>query len=462
MKRVVSFLILLAMLLVTFSSCGETSEKVNISADIFEIQTSSDNEHISEASSKTATSSKEGSEKGVASESAKNTSKASGATPKNDSSKTDVPPENLIGHTTSLNIKKTQKIIFTSKKNSDKVKTTGRVTFESAYGLSMFWTGSSIEMNLDCEGEIKIRLNCEADSSSRIKIYVDNVLFSGGITTVSGITDLTVATGLEEGIHNLKLVRSDDCEKDRVSLTHVELTGTLAEKPEDKMLYIKAFGGSQVIGWGNLLSDDWFENEYQQSVARDRKNQDGTLAYPMVAAGILGADISIIGRQGAGVALTWHASDKQGILENLYGITAPSLSTAYTQTRVADIILIDDGEININPSLYSKNGVTYTDVTKKAMSFLNMLRADHPGAKIIWCYGIDHNSDRKLLPEGSGRIAISSGGFVRDIIAQMGGEAMGFYSLKMEYNPKRKGYPSVSEHNAAGVKLAEKIQEILK
>lgn len=462
MKRVVSFLILLAMLIVTFSSCGGNSKEANVSADIFEIQTSSDNEHISGASSKTVSSAEKSSKKSATSKIAKNTSKASGATPKNDSSKTDVPPENLTGHTTSLNIKKTQKIIFSSKKNLDKVKTTGRVTLESAYGLSMFWTGSTIEMNLDCEGEITIRLNCKVGSNARIKIYVDNLLYGDGITTLSGITDLTVATGLEEGIHNLKLVRSDDCETGRISLTHVELTGTLAEKPEDKMLYIKAFGGSQVIGWGNLLSDEWFETSYIQSVARDRKNQDGTLAYPMVAASLLDADISIIGRQGAGVALTWHTSEKQGILENLYGITAPSLSTEYTQTREADIILIDDGQIDINPSLYYKNKVTYTDVARRAVSFLNMLRADHPGAKIIWCYGLDHDCERKISPEGRECIAISSEGYVKDIIAQMGGEVKGFYGLKMDYNPKRNGYPSVSEHNAAGIKVAEKIQEILK
>lgn len=364
-----------------------------------------------------------------------------------------------------------QKIITIRKNNQDKFKKVGRWNNEEyGLGISLNWSCSSVEFNVDCKDELAVDFGKGSGSQPLyIEIYVDGKLISDR-TKIETSGQITIAAGLEPGIHNVKIVRQSDIESPTLTLIKVLAFGNLVDAPKDNSLYIESIGDASIIGWGVRLDDEFYKDYKQntstkQSVARNKENQDGTLAYPYVAAQKLGADSYIFARQGAGIAATYHKKEgycnpRAGLLPTMYEYTHISGNKQYEATRVPDVFVIDAGSADLDTGLLSvvKDGTDVGIDAKRAVSisteFLKTLKAINPNAKIIWCYGLTRDNEKLEK-------------YISDVTSAAGGESNGIYMLKLPHSKRGGGYPatdypSSKEHEDAATVLANKIKQITK
>lgn len=363
--------------------------------------------------------------------------------------------------------------ILVRRSNLPCFKIVGRTVANATSGIELNWSCSSIEFDLNCEKDIDLIFSRgNGLNSVFIEIYVDGRLIEQrtGLNH-SGTNEITVATGLNYGIHRVKVVRQSDCECPTLTLTKIRTYGTLITKaPENNNLYIEFLGDASQIGWGVRLEDSFFANynsAEQQAIARNKENEDGTLAYPYVTAEKLGADAYVFARQGVGVAATWHTIAKTvdgqstiicnpqaGLLPTMYDYVSINSNTKYEPTRTPDVIVIEAGSTDVNPTCLSmvydsdRVGIDVSCAEQISKDFLLSLKTKNPNTKIIWCYGFG-DSSTKLAQ------------YVERVVEGAGGADKGIYSLKLPEN-KRYGYASPKEHAAAADVLVRKIKQIIK
>ena len=352
-------------------------------------------------------------------------------------------------------------------------KIVGRTVANATSGIELNWGCSSVEFDLECTEDIDLVFSRGSGSNPVfIEIYVDGKLFEERTRLdYAGNNEFTVATDISYGIHRVKVVRQSDCECPTLTLTKIRTYGTLITKaPENNNLYIEFLGDAAQIGWGVRLEDSFFENynaSEQQSTARNKENEDGTLAYPYVAAQKLGADAYVFARQGAGVAATWHTIAKTvdgqstlicnaqaGLLPEMYDHVSTNSNTKYEPTRTPDVIVIEAGSTDVNPICLSRVydsdrvGIDVSRAEEISKKFLLSLKAKNPNTKIVWCYGFG-DSGTKLAQ------------YVENVVKGAGGANKGIYTLKLPTS-NRNGYPSAKEHEAAADVLVSKIKQIVK
>lgn len=328
----------------------------------------------------------------------------------------------------------------------------------SGAGITLDWNGASVEFHVNCEKDLTISLNStSATVKAYVTILVDDKPIDGGRTEILGSSTKTIAKSLNRGLHKVKIVRQSDCEGPMITLSSITMNGQLADPPPKKSLYIEFIGDSNLIGWGNLLDDNFYKTtdvkvSAGQKIARADENQDGTKVYPVMASTALNSDFSIIAKQGAGVAVTYHSSPKSGCANLFYNYSSFRYrAPEYTFSRKADFIVLDIGSADLSTSLLTKAGFTAAEVKQKNVDFLiNVVRANNPTAKIIWTYGFINNTPQYET-------------HIKGIVEEAGGQSAGFYTLKLSPNTAiRAGYPSVSDHQKAATELTNFIRTLMK
>lgn len=453
MKKAISILLCLLTVL-GLTACG-ADESASPSSSINTMETSSDISSENSSVEETSKENKSSSKKATTSVN-KGNSTNNGSLLANTSSGKKYPIKEKI-----INIRKSYKKYF---------KCLGRGNTDSiSMGIDLNWSCASVEFDVDCTGELKVNLQKSAgESPIFIEIYVDGKLLESR-TKIVDSCDITIAKNLTPGVHRVKIVRQTDCESPNLKLSKIYLYGTLVPKaPENSPLYIEAIGDSSLIGWGVRLPDKLFENFYtgtdeekkaKLKAARDDENQDGTLAYPYVAAEKLNADSYIFAKQGVGIAATYHRSGgkaipRAGLLPTMYDFCFASGDLEYTPDRQPDVIVLDAGSTDLSNDLLKsaidgdKVGIDVTRANEIATEFLKNLKSKNPKAKIIWRYGLTSNN-AKLKDH------------VLNAVKKAGGNAKGIYSLELPFSA-RSGYPSEKEYAAAADILVNKIKQITK
>lgn len=352
-------------------------------------------------------------------------------------------------------------------------KIVGRTVANATTGIDLNWSCSSVEFDLECSEDIDLIFTRGGGSNPVfIEIYVDGKLFEDRTgLDYAGNNEITVATGLSYGTHRVKVVRQSDCECPTLSLIKIRTYGNIVTKaPKNNDLYIEFLGDASQTGWGVRLEDSFFANynpSEQQSTARNKENQDGTLAYPYVAAQKLGADAYVFARQGVGMAASYHTTSKivngksvtvcngtAGMIPTMYDYVSINSTTKYEQTRTPDIIVIEAGGTDVNSRLLDmvydndKVGIDVSRAEEISKDFLLSLKAKNPNVKIIWCYGF-----------GDSNVKFAE--YVENVVKSAGGANKGIYTLKLPAN-KRYGYASAKEHEAVADILVSKIKQITK
>lgn len=475
MKRIFS-LLLCFILLLSLTACGEineTSSTISNDENTSLNETAEDTGEGSSSNKKESSNSKDSSKANPSSDSknkASSLSSKQGSATKNSSSNKAASNDNTSSE---KRYPTRQKIITIRKNNQNKFKKIGRCDSDSyGLGIDLNWSCSSVEFNVDCKGDLAI--NFSRGSSTQaiyFEIYVDGKLIEER-TKIASSGELTIATNLAPGIHNVKIVRQSDVECPTFTLLKILAFGNLADAPKDNPLYIEAIGDSSLIGWGVRLDDDFYKDFEQnqsekQPIARNKDYQDSTLTYPYLAAQTLGADSYILARQGAGIAATYHkdgagyCNPRGGLLPTMYDYMHTTGNKLYETTRLPDVFVIDAGSADLSKNLLNKVkdgesiGIDSDRAAEISTEFLKKLKTINPKAKIIWCYGLSRD-DENLEK------------YISQCTKAAGGESKGIYTLKLPLATRGNGkypaadYPSAKDHEGAAKVLVNKIKQITK
>ncbi len=331
---------------------------------------------------------------------------------------------------------------------------------DSVKGVTFDWTGSSIEFNLFCEGDVTL------DISHRIFSYPVYIvpIVDGQRSyeqedlikiTGQGDSTITVAKDLPRGYHNIKLVRNTEVMSSFVDLNSISLKGTLLKAPKDGEIMIEVIGDSISCG---LAGRNWPYLQGQMAYGQAAES------FAYLTAQNLNADLRTVASSGKS---TLVYDDKESLPALVYDYqnkwkSAKDGETVYkpynhSNQRDADVIFLALGQND------KRTNDNIEPLKQGLKDFANHLRDIHgEDTKIVFVYGMMNNNDEfndAVFPV---------------VASDLGGKESGFYSIKMEWcgnlnlgvleNGKRfDSHPTVDEHAYYAEKLTKFMQdEVLK
>ena len=203
----------------------------------------------------------------------------------------------------------------------------GRVA-KKGTGITVDWTGAGAAFSAECKGDFSITFNA-GSNSIYLRVEVDGTI-TKNFKVNKGTGTYVIAAGLEEGLHNIRIVSESGYGRWNSSeLLSVTLTGKLLkEKPKD--IYIEVIGDSITHGAGLSSMLD----------GNGKNMNDGTLTYAYVAIDQLDVDYSIMANGGMGFAF---AADMENLVNLRYMLQCDKREDGapYVPVRTPDLIVIN-------------------------------------------------------------------------------------------------------------------------
>lgn len=224
-------------------------------------------------------------------------------------------------------------------------------------GVTFNWSGSAIEFNAYCEGEV--RLTVSSRGGINFRVYIDgedtgvvtanapDILSAGTPGRSSGETvrdTLVIAEHLERGDHSFRVVKMSRT-ADAVNLEEISLSGNLTPPREEKEIYIEFWGDSLMEGYGIYpeLGEGIPYNDDTRFLTDDATR---SFAYQTVMR--LDADYSYLAISGMGMLwgyLPYNFRDAFGCTDILHDSGAPFDPGA---ARIPDLIVFSFGSNDAN------------------------------------------------------------------------------------------------------------------
>ena len=303
--------------------------------------------------------------------------------------------------------------------NADKVKINGRWS-ETLDGIAVDNVGSGIEFCGNMKGKVYVEIRV-LGSDSYFSVYVDGVKSEERLKVKFGrkATNLMVADlGEEAAEHTIRLVKQTEARYARAEYFSITMDGTFSAPPAEKDIYIEFAGSSLCCGMGNLGWPDMGVPKSQSS-----PYEDGTQGFAYLAAEALGADHSILGVSGMGLAKTWFPPLT---LAKYYETTSfyrnDELKYDFTTARIPDIVVLNvgknDGQLtSTNGSLTPSTDEEFVAAARSTLSFLRDKYGED--VVIVWAYDI-YDAMRMNL--------------IEPILEELGGEEAGYYACQVTSN----------------------------
>ena len=253
----------------------------------------------------------------------------------------------------------------------DELKVYGRYVELDGGAISCDFTACGIEFSAWCRGDVAVDIQVSQPITGQgsvigfYSIWVDGERIDTEVRKDSGkdtgyvsgtrvvkTQTVTLATGLEEGLHTFKILKQNNPRNCISQINNIKFEGQLAPRPADKEILIEFIGDSLTAAYGNLGSSKSTDNG-------SANIEDGTLSYAYLAAEKLDVDCSIIARPGIGMAFgTDSAANVQ--MADIYDLQCfwRSNSTKYETKRVPDLVVIYLGT-NDNSNGSSKGGASW-------------------------------------------------------------------------------------------------------
>lgn len=282
----------------------------------------------------------------------------------------------------------------------DYVRLNGRYD-NSIMGVTFDFAGMSLQFAAFCEGTVKIKISNAG--SMNYTVFVDGKRMEESIT---GMEELTLATGLERGYHTFELARQADVDI-KANIDSIQLCGMFVPVEPTDMPSIEFIGDSVTSGIGAVYEGD-----------NNGKISDATSTYAFMTAHELNMPYQVFSR--GGVALTDKA-DKKECIKDKYIYKNPWKSMAadslYDFKGGSDIVVINLGTNDrwsgtVNDEQF-KDGMNY---------FLNIIREKNPNAKIVWVYGMMFTGN------------MSYKNVIESVMNDLGGKEKGYFSCELPYD----------------------------
>ena len=229
-----------------------------------------------------------------------------------------------------------------------------------------------------------------ATQTAYAKVYVDGVL-SKDIAVPETETKITLASGLTEGLHTIKVIKRTSGYYSIVGLSAIgldaggEVRGT-QKYYERKMLFI---GDDMTTGYGSMVTN---ANVSAGSVpSYSTATEDSTITYAALTAQYFGAEdmtVALSGGSGRGIVKNGGGSKTH---------TAPKFFDYLDYREKRDVAYdhsqYDPDVVVINLGTYDNTaGVSVADFKFGCRNFIRQVRAAYPEAKIVYAYGFNEKN----------------------------------------------------------------------
>ena len=313
--------------------------------------------------------------------------------------------------------------------NPDSVKLLGRSRFYKS-AVAIDWTAAGLAFDFEGSGDLKMSVEYSGGHSVSLEIDVD-----GNVRTVSVDNSGTVslASGLADGVHHVKVLRRTMAANDTTGLLltaqGVTMTGYFLDRPADNKYKVAFLGDSITCGEG-LTSTN------------------GLLTYAIDLCTREGFDYDICSVSGIGV---YHSYKKNGYSENTMTKYYPffnyfrSETLRYFPDRQADLVIVN---LNTNDSLLTTaaDEAPYKETLKTLLSEIRDAHGEN--VPIVWIVGMMISPDALV------------NGWLNDVFTELGGESAGLYRITVETNiAGARNHPDQSSHDAVSQALSSFIRE---
>ena len=240
-------------------------------------------------------------------------------------------------------------------------------------GLHVDQVASGIELSFY---GTELRAEIHSTAIIYVRIFIDGDE-EGVFTRMNrGTTTYTLAEGLAEGIHTVRILKSSEIYDGQLVFRSFSSAQFLRAQ-EKSSLKIEFIGDSITTGYGAI----------EQGGDRSVANSDATKSYAYFAAQALGADFSCIAVQGICVkAYHWQPSIN---MAEIYDYISPITKEPYDFSADADmdVIVLNLGT---NDGSYIDSGhAEYANAFPQDYAdFVSVLRDRHPDAYILCTYGL--------------------------------------------------------------------------
>lgn len=320
----------------------------------------------------------------------------------------------------------------------------GRIGFRSD-AAEFSWAGTSV--NIQFEGSGIAAILQDSDTANYYNVVVDNKVISK-LHTDTLKRKYTLATGLTEGKHHLKLFKRTEWDKGKTLfygfelLEGAKLLGPLTPKKRK----IEFYGNSITSGYGNEdysgkdRSYGYFQNNYE--------------TYAAITARQFDAQYHCISKSGIGIVVSWFPL----IMPEMYDRTDPNDATSkwdfskYTpDVVVVNLFQNDSWIVNIpqNEQFINRFGTQAPDSIKIISAykdFITSIRDKYPNTSIICTLGsMDATKEGSVWPV-----------YVKSAVDQLNDSKI--YTCFFPFK-NTGGHPNVNEHHAMADKLIGFIED---
>ena len=329
----------------------------------------------------------------------------------------------------------------------DVFRTLGRTYTKSDKRLYVDFSCSGIHFVADCEGSVQIQLF--ADRNNRFTVYVDGERMSSEpvVTASNSGNYITVATKLERGVHEFRIVNQTQFIWSQGAIGSVKITGEFREKPAERELFLEFYGDSIVNGSNVRMNGGGFDKT------------DATQAFAWVTAEKMNADMNLVGCSSIGLTknsrnffmkdlIEWSGAHCSAYAADKNTSLVTTGIPKYDFARVPDAVIIEQG---VNDGSNASTAAFKTALT----DMINTLRQK---------YGKDVPIVVLTGYTSSGAYNTS----IPTIISDLGGEGANLYVCKLSNAAASKDiggdgtHPNIESSKKMGDEISAFLEKILK
>lgn len=312
----------------------------------------------------------------------------------------------------------------------------GRVkqeTYQGKKAIKLVNGASAFELTFE-GSELSASIASTSDwAHNYLRVFVDGVENKIKINASNSYTNVTLASGLGEGLHTLIAYKVHEEERNTIYVAGFDGATGYYNPPEKPQLKIDVYGDSITAGYCSLLEQD--QGNYPDT-------SDCTQTYAFWAKRQLNAQINVFAMSGISLAVPLRKDIP--LVKDCYMNYSVKDSTAWNFAEPADIIVINLGT---NDSVAISNGIGTIDTFINAYKqFIANLRTLHPNAHIICVYGMMAGGD----------VVASS---IQEMVSTLNQTDSKIYCIKL--GKADNGHPGNSTHQESGQILADYISTLI-
>ncbi len=330
--------------------------------------------------------------------------------------------------------------------NNQLIRYTGRINFENTNAPEIYWPGTQIEIRFEGE-ELKAKLKDENGENYFNIVIDDDSLRYIRLDTTERL--YTLAKGLPDGPHTVKLIKRSEWDWGKTSFLGFEITnGKVLELPQRDKKIIEFFGNSITAGYA---IEDMTGGDSPDSIYTNNYN-----TYGAITTRHFNADYYGTVRSGIGIMISWFPL----IMPEMYDRLDPSdPESKWDFYRVQpDLVVVnlfqnDSWLVNMpeEPTFEQRFGKDAPDEEKIISSyvdFISKLRDVYPETPIICALGsMDATREDSPWP-----------GYVTTAVENL--DDRNLHTIFFPYINKP-GHPRVADNRKMADQLIQYIEETL-